>query len=212
MKFNLLIYCWVWHLLLLSAWSYLSCLSSPCWVRCFMQYLKIQWFCFSGAFLLGGILYAWQFPHFNALSWNLRPDYSRAGYRMMSVVNPGLTKRVALRYCLATTGLCLAAPLIDLTTWTFAADSLPLNLFLSYLGWQFYRQGDSKSSRKLFRFTLIHLPALLILMWISKKEKQSLKATEPGKGNKIAAVAVWSVCSLGFGQNEYDCYLYCILW
>lgn len=36
-----------------------------------------------GAWILAGLLYAWQFPHFNALSWNLRPDYSRAGYRMM---------------------------------------------------------------------------------------------------------------------------------
>ena len=32
-----------------------------------------------GAFVLAGILYTWQFPHFNSLSWNLRPDYSRAG-------------------------------------------------------------------------------------------------------------------------------------
>lgn len=33
-----------------------------------------------GAWLLAGVLFAWQFPHFNALSWNLRGDYSRAGY------------------------------------------------------------------------------------------------------------------------------------
>ena len=32
-----------------------------------------------GALVLAGILYTWQFPHFNSLSWNLRPDYSRAG-------------------------------------------------------------------------------------------------------------------------------------
>jgi heme o synthase len=43
----------------------------------------------AGAWIFAGLLYAWQFPHFNALSWNLRPDYSRAGYRMMSVTNPG---------------------------------------------------------------------------------------------------------------------------
>ena len=35
----------------------------------------------ASAFVLGGILFAWQFPHFNSLSWNLRPDYSKAGYR-----------------------------------------------------------------------------------------------------------------------------------
>ncbi len=50
-----------------------------------------------GCLVLGGILYTWQFPHFNSLSWNLRPDYSRAGYRMMSVTEPDLCKRVALR-------------------------------------------------------------------------------------------------------------------
>lgn len=148
----------------------------------------------AGAWLLAGVLYAWQFPHFNALSWNLRPDYSRAGYRMMSVVNPGLTKRVALRYCLMTTGLCLAAPLIDLTTWTFAADSLPLNLYLTYLGWQFYHRGDSKTSRKLFRFTLIHLPALLILMWISKKEKH-------GHGSKVVTAEVGKLAVVN-GQSR----------
>ncbi|KAK7002824.1 protoheme IX farnesyltransferase mitochondrial [Biomphalaria glabrata] len=121
-----------------------------------------------GAWLLAGILYSWQFPHFNALSWNLRPDYSRAGYRMMSVVDPGLCKRVAFRHCVLLTAMCLAAPPLGVTSWMFAADSLPLNLYLCYLGWQFYRKGDSNSSRKLFRFSLIHIPALLLLMGISK--------------------------------------------
>jgi protoheme IX farnesyltransferase len=47
----------------------------------------------AGALVLGGVLYAWQFPHFNALSWNLRSDYSRAGYRMMAVTNPGMKEK-----------------------------------------------------------------------------------------------------------------------
>ena len=41
-----------------------------------------------GAWLMAGLLFSWQFPHFNALSWNLRQDYSRAGYNMMCVTNP----------------------------------------------------------------------------------------------------------------------------
>lgn len=53
----------------------------------------------SGGLLLAGLLYAWQFPHFNALSWNLRPDYSRAGYRMMSVTNPGLYHSIYFNIC-----------------------------------------------------------------------------------------------------------------
>lgn len=32
------------------------------------------------AWCLAAILYSWQFPHFNGLSWNLRSDYSRVGF------------------------------------------------------------------------------------------------------------------------------------
>ena len=88
---------------------------------------------------------------------------------MASVVRPELCKRVALRYSIGMIGLCSAAPLVDLTSWMFAGASLPVNIWLSYLAWNFYRKGDSNSSRKLFRFTLIHIPALMILMLIGKK-------------------------------------------
>lgn len=88
----------------------------------------------SGAWILPGILYAWQFPHFNALSWNLRPDYSRAGYRMMSVTNPDLCRHTALRYAGALLVLSCLAPVLEVTTWLFAAGSVPLNACFMYLG------------------------------------------------------------------------------
>jgi hypothetical protein len=61
------------------------------------------------------------------------------------------------------------APVCNVTSWTFVADSLPLNGYLVYLAYRFYKDGDSASSRKLFRFSLIHLPVLIMLMMISKK-------------------------------------------
>ncbi|KAF3422456.1 hypothetical protein E2986_03689 [Frieseomelitta varia] len=126
-----------------------------------------------GAWIMSGLLYAWQFPHFNALSWNLRPDYSRAGYRMMAVTNPKLCRKTALRYTAALMGLCYLAPVFDVTNWWFALSTTPLNAYFLYLAWEFHKHSDSKSSRKLFRFSLIHLPALIILMLISKKQWHS---------------------------------------
>ncbi|KAM6376669.1 protoheme IX farnesyltransferase, mitochondrial isoform 1-T3 [Pluvialis apricaria] len=123
----------------------------------------------AGALLLGGILYSWQFPHFNALSWGLREDYSRGGYCMMSVTHPGLCRRVALRHCLALIGLSTVAPVLDITTWTFPIISLPINLYISYLGFRFYRDADRSSSRKLFFCSLWHLPMLLLVMFTCKK-------------------------------------------
>ena len=125
-------------------------------------------------------MYAWQFPHFNALSWNLRQDYSRAGYRMMAVTHPQLCKRVTLRYSIVMLALCqMLAPVMEVTTWTFAIDSLPFNAYLAFLSWRFYKQGDSNTSRKLFRFSLVHLPVVMALMLISKKQYRDGSKGQP---------------------------------
>lgn len=123
-----------------------------------------------GAFLMAALLYSWQFPHFNALSWNLRPDYSRAGYRMMAVTDPALCRRVALRHTVAIQALSMLAPLLDTTNWWFLLECTPLNLYFIYLAYQFYKDSSSATSRKLFRFSLIHLPLLMILFLVNKKK------------------------------------------
>ncbi|XP_031170796.1 protoheme IX farnesyltransferase, mitochondrial [Sander lucioperca] len=125
-----------------------------------------------GALLMGAFLYSWQFPHFNALSWNLREDYSRGGYRMMSVTHPGMCKRVALRHSMGLIGLSTLAPVLDVTTWTFPVISLPINVYISYLAFRFYRKGDRNSARKLFFCSLWHLPMLLLLALTCKKPRR----------------------------------------
>jgi heme o synthase len=40
------------------------------------------------AWMLYGILFVWQFPHFYAIAWMYRADYARAGIRMLPVVEP----------------------------------------------------------------------------------------------------------------------------
>lgn len=123
-----------------------------------------------GAFLMAALLYSWQFPHFNALSWNLRSDYSRAGYRMMAVTDPALCRRVALRHTVAIQCLSCLAPILDVTNWWFLLECTPLNLYFIYLGYQFYKDSSSASSRKLFRYSLIHLPLLMILFLLNKEK------------------------------------------
>ncbi|XP_031699314.1 protoheme IX farnesyltransferase, mitochondrial [Anarrhichthys ocellatus] len=142
-----------------------------------------------GALLMGGFLYSWQFPHFNALSWNLREDYSRGGYRMMSVTHPGMCKRVALRHSVGLIGLSSLAPVLDVTTWTFPIVSLPINLYISYLAFRFYREGDRGSARKLFFCSLWHLPMLLLLALTCKKPRrdpEEAAAAPPAASSALA--------------------------
>ncbi|KAI6191301.1 Heme O synthase [Aphelenchoides bicaudatus] len=123
------------------------------------------------ALVLAAILFSWQFPHFNGLSWNLRGDYSRAGYHVMCVKDEGLCRRTTLRHALFLLGFCsIAAPLSHLTTSTFALSSLPVNAAFIYLSYKFYKQPDAKTSRNLFRYSLIYLPLIMILMAISQYE------------------------------------------
>lgn len=123
----------------------------------------------AGAWILAGLLYCWQFPHFNALSWNIRPEYLKAGYKMMANSHPELCTRVSLRHTGYTTALCLLAPALDVTNMWFALETLPLNAYFAYLAYEFHQKADSKSSRKLFRFSLLHLPLLMILFLLNKK-------------------------------------------
>lgn len=131
-----------------------------------------------GALLLGGILYSWQFPHFNALSWNLRHDYARAGYRMMSVTRPELCLQTAFRHSILLSSYCLLActPYFGLTSLWFALDTLPFNVYLIYLAYKFKCDPSASSSRTLFRYSLVYLPAIIMCMIIAKSSLEGSSA------------------------------------
>lgn len=88
---------------------------------------------------------------------------------MSSVTNPALCKRVAFRHTILMTLACCLGPSVGCTTEMFILYSLPCNLWGVYLGWKFYQGGDSKSSRALFRYSLVQMPYLILMMIISKK-------------------------------------------
>ena len=151
---------------------------------------KSVWF-ISGGLLVAFLLYAWQFPHFNSLSWNIRQEYGRAGYKMMCVTHERLCVVTSLRYSvMILLASSIVAPAIDMTTWLFAVDSLPVNAYFVYLSYQFYRQRDAQSSRKLFRYSLIHLPLLFTLMVLHRQMKSEPQA-ETSSTNEQIPVPMW---------------------
>ncbi|KAJ2315040.1 Protoheme IX farnesyltransferase, mitochondrial [Coemansia sp. RSA 2705] len=118
----------------------------------------------AGAWALAGMLFAWQFPHFNSLAHTLRADYSKAGYRMMSVTHPRLNARVALRYALLMFPLCAALPWLGITDAWFLADSSAVNAYMAYCAYAFWRRPETRHSRRLFFSSIVHLPVLLMLL------------------------------------------------
>ncbi|KAG0149199.1 hypothetical protein CROQUDRAFT_18943, partial [Cronartium quercuum f. sp. fusiforme G11] len=147
------------------------------------------------AWLVPGLLFAWQFPHFNALSHTIRRDYARAGYAMLANVNPVLNARVSLRYALACVPLCsYAVPAYGLAGWSFALLSLLPNVYLiipavrfwlatgpgagrfaisRWLGAKASKRVQDEEAKKLFWASLIHLPSLLVLMMACRPSKET---------------------------------------
>jgi len=160
-----------------------------------------------GAFLMGSLLYCWQFPHFNGLSWKLRPEYSRAGYHMAAVTHPDLCKRVAFRHSLAMTGLCFLAPVMGLTSWVFPFATLPVNLPFAWLGWRFRQDSDDKSaqsSRRLFFWSLLQLPVLMIIMGMCRTDNTQEKTSDPEKVSSQKTEKLSPYCDTSKGTSVED--------
>jgi protoheme IX farnesyltransferase len=88
---------------------------------------------------------------------------------MIAAINPHVCTSSALNHTIGLTIMCsLLAPICELTTWSFAVDSLPFNLYFVYLATKFKLNQDANSSRKLFRYSLIYLPFIIILLFITK--------------------------------------------
>ena len=123
-----------------------------------------------GGWLFAALLFAWQFPHFMALSWSIRNEYRRAGHCMLCWVNPAKNARVALRYSLAFVPICVGLCAAGVTDWSFAVTSLPVNLWLAREAVRFWRhEGHGGSARGLFWASVWHLPVVMVLALAQKK-------------------------------------------
>ncbi|NWG00311.1 MAG: protoheme IX farnesyltransferase [Thermoanaerobaculaceae bacterium] len=141
-----------------------------------------------GAWVLGGILFLWQIPHFLALAWLHRHDYQRGGFRMLPAVDPSgaITGRVAAVYSLALVGLNLAAFLMGLAGALFAAGAALLGFWLTRQAVRLAVSRSEANARRLFLATLAYLPLLLALMVADRGP------AIPGFPVHVAATLPWS--------------------
>ena len=138
----------------------------------------------SGALALCALLYFWQFPHFNSLSYNIRQDYCRAGYNMMSVTDITLNGRVSLRNTAALIPLCIAIPFTGISHCSFSFYSVVINTYFTYLAWNFYKTQNKQTARELFRFSLWYLPILFGFLGIGYAFKERTSTDDKHHGDK----------------------------
>ena len=123
-----------------------------------------------GGWLLAALLFAWQFPHFNALSWPIREEYKNAGYRMLVWTNARMNGRVAFRYSLLLFPICFGLTWYGVTDRGFLVTSSIVNIWIVREAWRFWRrEGLKGSARGLFWASVWHLPVIMVLAMAHKK-------------------------------------------
>jgi len=119
-----------------------------------------------GAWLLFGIVFLWQLPHFLAIAWIYRDDYARAGFPMLAVIEPDgrSTARQAVIYTAALMPLSLAPTLVGLAGPAYFVGALALTAIFLVLAVKFGLSRSIPDARRLFFGSIIYLPLLWILM------------------------------------------------
>ena len=117
------------------------------------------------AWILFGIVFLWQLPHFHALSWLYRDDFARAGLPLVATRDPDgrRTALHALLFTAALVPLSLTPTLIGMTGPEHAAVAGVLGAVFLALAVGFLARRSEARARALFVGSLLYLP----LFWLS---------------------------------------------
>ena len=125
----------------------------------------------AGAWILAGVLFFWQIPHFLALAWMYRDDYARGGYRMLPGEDPdgSFTGGMTLTYSLALVPLSLAATIMGVSGWVYAFGAIVLGAAFTLAAARLWRTPSVAHARRVFLASVIYLPLLLGLMMLDRQ-------------------------------------------
>lgn len=129
-----------------------------------------------GGWVLFGIQFLWQFPHFWAIAWIAHGDYSKAGFRLLPS-DQGPTKFTALQTIIYS---LLLFPVTLLPFWTGISSYddvkgmigmalvFAANVFMLMRCIALYKKMDTASARKVMFGSYLYLPVVLLALLLSR--------------------------------------------
>ena len=140
----------------------------------------IGWVAAEGApttygWILFGILFTWQLPHFMAIAWNFRTDYSKGGFKLHELGDSDgrAIARKSLVYTILLTIFVFSPYFLKLQQpqpgLFYLASSVILSLYLLFPAIRFLTSNNrDHSAKKLFFVTIIYLPLLFAALVIDR--------------------------------------------
>jgi protoheme IX farnesyltransferase len=129
-----------------------------------------------GGWVLFGIQFLWQFPHFWAIAWIAHKDYSGAGFRLLPA-EKGPTKFTAIQtvmYAVLLIPVCVLPYVIQLTGYQTVKGKICVaiimlaNLFLVAQCVRLYNEMNATAARRVMFGSYIYLPVILLALLASK--------------------------------------------
>ena len=116
--------------------------------------------------VLFGIVFMWQMPHFLAIAWMYRDEYARAGMPLLPVIEPDgrSTGRQAVLYTAALIPLSMMPTGVGLATPWYLVGAIVLGSILLVMSLEFSVKRNLATARRLFFGSILYLPILWALL------------------------------------------------
>jgi protoheme IX farnesyltransferase len=124
----------------------------------------------AGAWSLFAILLLWQLPHFFAIAWMYRDDYSRAGFRMISSddLSGERSASQSVFFCILLLVIAGLPTFLGIATPIYLAIELALGGFFIVVAMRFLKKRTVTAARLLFITSIVYLPLLLGALVLTK--------------------------------------------
>src|SRR5215468_3503676 len=124
----------------------------------------------AGAWSLFAILLLWQLPHFFAIAWMYREDYSRAGFRLISSDDRSGERSASqsVFFCILLLVLGGLPAFVGIVTFAYLAIELVLGGLFIAVAMRFLRVRTREAARSLFIMSIVYLPLLLAALVLTK--------------------------------------------
>jgi heme o synthase len=122
------------------------------------------------AWVLYGLVFLWQFPHFMAIAWMYREDYVRAGYVVLShgERRNSLMRLQAVLPSFGLIALSFVPMLLEKEGLVYMAGALFLSSCFLYYGGQLAIRKTNVEARRLLLASILYLPAVFFVMMLDK--------------------------------------------
>jgi len=123
-----------------------------------------------GAWVLFGVLFTWQMPHFLAIAWMYRDEYAQAGFVMLrrDDATGSSTAFESLAFTAALVAITFIPFWSGLLSDSYLAGALLLDAAIFGCALRFLVERSRNAARALFFASIIFLPLILGLMVVTK--------------------------------------------